>query len=491
MESSEDPPAYSVQQRPTRVRKPTTKAKEAERQAIAKTATKAVPPEPVKHSVGRPPKLAKVTEKIVTNDVVQSDEKAEKKSSMVDSSKDVHDIQKKKTIDFENNETGVSEAGHLEPDHVTDIHEECIAENKCNDSKDNHHAIDEPSEVELACAAVLEIADSDSSCNFELISDDTETSDHDSSSDDDSSEEIPKKDMILWLWYGQASDQIRIDPEWNYDVMCGTIAAELGLPPKTLALTYEAPCELADRKRKSKGGKVACDMYVRNANDNSSGNGATTKVSSRSKQTNNGPLGLPGSIAKSEEAKLAVRDALSQKVSKISAAFDCRTHRRPCYTKYDGRHGVYSMENMKVHAQLLLSETRGVTVHEVPEQIKLLDFHKPSKASRAQPDGSAFKFSMFAETGVAESSIYPTMTNWLRMCQGDPSRAETGMDYEGLAQFFKESQITRITDLANFTWSELMAAGKAQGTDISAGLAMCMTTYAKVDVAAIKGKSRE
>ena len=74
------------------------------------------------------------------------------------------------------------------------------------------------------------------------------------------------------------------------------------------------------------------------------------KPTGRSKETAKAPV-----VSAGELAKQTARDKILDAEKKVNKGMWCSLHDRTCYIMYNGKHGVYTMENAKEHAKLLVS----------------------------------------------------------------------------------------------------------------------------------------
>ncbi len=81
---------------------------------------------------------------------------------------------------------------------------------------------------------------------------------------------------------------------------------------------------------------------------------------------------------------------------------------------------------------------------------------------------------------------YPSVKNWLLVCEEDFERGRDKHEYSALLPMFTENGCTRIDDIARLSADTIRSLAEKAGLNVSVGLANRVQQYAVEDVARVK-----
>ncbi|KAI5115938.1 hypothetical protein M0805_001988 [Coniferiporia weirii] len=284
-------------------------------------------------------------------------------------------------------------------------------------SEDDSLYEEEPSEMDIAKAAVLELAYNDANRKRQPhlshpFSYTTYNTDEDfdeifngnnAKTLSNRSESVKSQSMDefeVWVFDGQALTSMKVRTDHTFFVLLMNAARIMKLPHTTIILGYDAPwcklkpgqkpemrylqsdddlAELVKRRcdyvkdQQLKKKPTRCEIKIRNINDQTQAQRGSGRAVNQEKGLTKGAV---AAVSTADEAKTAVTKALAVTVQEIKKHQQCDKHDRLCYVKYNGDHGLYTHENVTAHTKLVFSGVKGMSTKEVPVELRLLDFVK-------------------------------------------------------------------------------------------------------------------
>ncbi|EJC98330.1 uncharacterized protein FOMMEDRAFT_162128 [Fomitiporia mediterranea MF3/22] len=388
---------------------------------------------------------------------------------------------------------------------------------------------EEPSELELTRAASLVVMGSD---DDEAREDNREEFDLDEVSDDEEfdittvrksgqavssatqtqrlSRSSQDTKIVIQVSDGHAARDLTICKSWRFCVLLHQTEDIMKTPRSHISLVYEAPwCKRTGLKMVPhylENDDDYAKLFSRykeymDAQQKKKKGGAASKATSR--KTNE--TKASDSWSNSNNAKTSMLSIIAEKLQEIEANFYCQKHSRTCYKTYHGEHKLYTNDHLTTHARLLSKGVKGVTAKDVPEQLKIMDYIKPSKArEKAVGDNMGDLADVKSSVGVtiqdslsqpvmppSEGILHQKVRDWLYACTTRQDRGQDGHDYMALADVFEQNEITRLDDITFLTTKDIIDLAHDCGVTVSRGLANRIIRYSNEDIKDHKGKGKE
>ncbi len=151
----------------------------------------------------------------------------------------------------------------------------------------------------------------------------------------------------------------------------------------------------------------------------------------------------------------------------------------------------------------------GVVADKIPLQIssKLLDYKRePRKGRAASVSSQLEELPVVPEQSLAQTQVpavreadvpsrrapfdFPSLTSWLRSCEGDIVRGRDKHSYTDLDGVFTGHGFTRIDDITMLSPEAIMELAKREGVNVSLALVHRVFKYASEDVEFVKSGSK-
>lgn len=224
------------------------------------------------------------------------------------------------------------------------------------------------------------------------------------------------------------------------------------------------------------------------------------------------------------DARVAARDAVTEKVEIVQKAMLCKDCNRPCYKSWDNKCCIYTHEYMTEHGKLLVSSLStstlyqayllvcqakgepGVVPNKVPDVMKskLLDYVRPGRKSdrTGQADEEQARNAIVTDEvhGNPQNAMvratevrayvgpldFPLISMWLKKCEEGFERGCDKHEYSKLTPVFDANGCTRIDDIARMSSALIRELALEAGISITIGLANRVHEYATDDVMYVK-----
>ena len=192
----------------------------------------------------------------------------------------------------------------------------------------------------------------------------------------------------------------------------------------------------------------------------------------------------------------------------------CEDHDRLCYMMINGDCGVYTCDNIREHATKLVSVIfiflKKICAERFLRQMENralypTRFRSPWRLSCLTSSGGVGlagfvlncasspllllrprKLKSLQRPCPSRPLDYPTIANWLQICEEDFERGRDKHEYTKLAPMFAANGCTRIDDIPRMSTDSIKSLTVEAGLDVTIGLVNRVHDYAVEDVARVK-----